>query len=164
MKRNHTSIFTFDIHKKKQKAFLSPDKIITYPTQKLIKFIVNPICYIKTQFRLIFEDHFNSLGYLLFLALFDFKATIKIQMIKMWAVWESHVKSLFYDVCVPSQTHFKTFERTNQFMMSIRYLNHSINVWQNNIIILTNNLMIVPLLLFNSHVAVSDFIVFVIIL
>ena len=77
MKRNHTSIFTFDIHKKKQKAFLSPDKIITYPTQKLIKFIVNPICHIKTQFRLIFEDHFNSSGNLLFLALLSFEATIK---------------------------------------------------------------------------------------
>ena len=77
MKRNHTSILTFDIHKKKQKAFLSHDKIITYPTQKLIKFIVNPICNIKTQFHLIFEDHFNSSGNLLFLALLSFKATIK---------------------------------------------------------------------------------------
>ena len=38
--------------------------------------------------------------------------------------YDSHLsdgeeKSFFQDVCVPSQTHSKTFKRTNQFMMSI---------------------------------------------
>ena len=74
----------------------------------------------------------------------------------MWAVWESHVKSFFHDVCVPSQHSFQNF-RTNKSIYDVDLISQSPNKrvakHHHHLDQQPNDSSIV---VFNSHVAESD--------